>query len=484
MKTTSLKLFLAGSMSAISLVGVGVAGASVSSKSTPTCAASVATGTKSVINITFWEGMPKGAISGLGNYGALDDLVTAFNKQYAGKIHVTDVNQTGGYTSTWNNYVNALNAHSGVPNVMMFDQYNAQSAADTKSILPVSTCLTNNKVSTKPFTPKVLGAYKFGSSIYGMPFSASVPVMYYNKQALAQAGIKAPPTTMTALLADQKLLQKTTWSDSKGKHTYTSGVSIKYDPWEVTSWLGLDDHSVVNNNNGHTKYATSMTINTPDAKTYLTDLQQIAKNAGGANVYNPSSTSFTQAYGNLFDVASGVSGITFDTTAALGEIQSYLHLYKNVTLGVAPLPTLTGKSTGSMPPGGNGLFINSSASTAAQQSASWVFLNYLTSATVNASWDKSTGYLPIRTDELKPWENSLSSAQKPWYLVGYKSLTGKDDSSTEGPLLGPYSAVNLDISAALQALLTPSFTTSAADALSMATSSGNADISNYNASVH
>jgi len=267
-------------------------------------------------------------------------------------------------------------------------------------------------------------------------------------------------------------------------------VSIQFDPWEITSWLGLDNADVVNANNGHTGRATQSSFgSSKDMLAYFRDLQTIAEDAKtpGANVSNPNAGTISSDYANLFDVANGISGITFDTTAALGTIQGYLGLYPNVTLGVAPLPTLTGKPKGSMPSGGNGLFLNASNSTPAQEAASWIFEQYLTSATNLATWDASTGYLPIRTDEVKGWEALLAKQQKTshrpietWYEVGYKSLTGTASAATEGPLIGAYNQVNVDMSTALESLLTSPFNTSPAEALSNASSTVTTDIQHYN----
>jgi sn-glycerol 3-phosphate transport system substrate-binding protein len=504
MKRPSLTLLLSGAIAAATLAGVSAGAGAVTSvrASTPTCASSLATSSKSPIDITFWEGMPEGVTAQLlgqqtvsGNYASIDALVKAFNKAENGKIVVTDVNQSGGYGQTWSNYTASLSNHTS-PNVMMFDEYDAQAALDTQSILPMSTCLSANKFSTKPFSTKELGAFTAGKTLIGMPYSASVPIMYYNQQAFTQAGIKSPPTTMAQLITDQGLLQKTSWTCAKCNNNkgtsgkYTNGVSIKNDPWEITSWLGLANADVVNNSNGHTKRATAASFGSNTTlKSYLADMQTIAKNANGHNVYDVSASDINDEYGNLFDVGNGVSGITFDTTAALGEIDGLLGIYPNVTMGVAPLPTLTGTSTGSMPSGGNGLFINSSNSSAAQEAASWLFIQYLTSATNLATWDAESGYLPIRSDELTTWKTKLAKESKSfgqpnlasWFETGYSSLsTGPTNAATEGPLIGAYTSVNNDMSAALGLLLKSPFSDTPSQALSVAATNATADIKSYN----
>src|SRR5665811_1927738 len=128
------------------------------------------------------------------SYAAIHALVTAFNTAEKGKIVVNDINEPGGYTQTWSDYKNSIANHTS-PNLVMLDQYNTQSVADLRTntnqstILPISTCLTNTAYKTTPFLPKVIGAYSIGGKLVGMPFSASVPVMYYNQQAFTQAHI-------------------------------------------------------------------------------------------------------------------------------------------------------------------------------------------------------------------------------------------------------------------------------------------------------
>ena len=214
-------------------------------------------------------------------------------------------------------------------------------------------------------------------------------------------------------------------------------------------------------------------------------------NANGKNIYNPRGGAAQQSYGNLFDLLNGTSGITFDTTAALGTIEGYVGLNKNVTLGVAKLPTLTGRAAGSLPTSGNGLFLNSSNSTGAQQAASWKFVQYLTAAAAVAKWDAATGFLPIRSDEVAAWKfrlgrqstaNNLPVAK--WFEMGYSSMsTGRVDAASEGPLIGTSIAVNNDLAAALQALLTFPFTTTPAQAVSEASHNTTADILSYNQGV-
>ena len=438
------------------------------SASTTTCDPSQLSKASGTINITFEESMAGGAFSGFkGNKDYLADLIAAYNSSQS-KVHVTDLNDAGGYTDTWQKYLADLSNGSGAPQVVMFDQYDAQAAQDTQSVLPISSCLSADKsFSEKTFLPKATTAYTINGSQVGMPFSVSTPVMYYNLQAFAKAKIKSAPTTMAQLIADEALLQK---SGEK------NGVAIKKDPWLTMTWLGMADQPFVNNGNGHLGRASSVSFNNSTAQQYWTAIQTLVKNGALAT---GTTGSITQAYANLFAVANGLAAITFDTTAALGSIQNALPLFKTVTLGVAPLPTLTGKSTGATPPGGNGLFIPKSNSPA-QTAAAWDFIKYLSSATSDGTWAAHTGYIPIRTDAVTKWKSLQSKQAVAWYTVAYDGiLKGKSDNSTAGPVIGDYATVSNELVTALDGL-TQSPWPSAASLLTTAQNAANTDLASYN----
>ena len=173
MRTLKIKLLVSGALVASSLAAVSTVGIAASSATTPTCTPSLAAKPSSVININFWESMSKG-LTNAGNEGALTSLVAAFNQAYAGKIHVNDINQTGGYTDTWTQYQAAIK-NKTAPQVVMFDQYNTQSAYDTGTILPISACLTAAKATTKAFLKQAINSYSVGCRARGFRASAAQP---------------------------------------------------------------------------------------------------------------------------------------------------------------------------------------------------------------------------------------------------------------------------------------------------------------------
>ena len=175
--------------------------------------------------------------------------------------------------------------------------------------------------------------------------------------------------------------------------------------------------------------------------------------------------------------------MTIDSSATLGTILSLLHEFKNVNLGVAPMPKVT-RTAGGVEPGGNALFLPSgSNSSAAKMAASWEFIQYLDSAANMATWDAATGYVPIRTDAAATATMKAYWKKYPPLKAAYTEIiTGKVDDATAGPLLGDYYTVNTDLTTYENQLFSSSFP-SPKSTLTAAASAVTNDIKNYNSSL-
>ncbi len=488
---------IASSLTTLTLAGpFGVAPAAASGAA---CAASNITG--GPIKITFWEEMSAE------NESAMKQLVYDFNKSQS-KVQVTDVNIAGGYNQAWDNYLSDLSSNpSALPNVAMMDQYVTQGAVDSKSFIPVSTCVAGTHYSTTKFAPKVIREETVGGKLQAMPYSVSAPVLIYNQNSFAAAKITSPPTNLVQMAADAKAMKGTSYTCTTGKckgTTYknTDGMTIKIDPWYLQIFQGVGGHYFVNNQNGRSARATAASFNDSIGLTTFTDLQNIVK-AGDA-VTNPSSGSQTTAYANLYAIGFGKSGMTIDTSATLGTILSALGAFPNVKLGVAPLPTLGTGAGGGVAPGGNALFLPSLPNkSAAKLAASWEFIQYLVSAVNMAKWDggvgiqgpyctktpltpigcPGTGYVPIRTDAATSTAMVKFWKTYPELKVAYTEIAkGTSNNATAGPLLGDYYTVYNDLVTFENQLLGSPYP-SPSSVLSAASSKVTSDIVSYNSSL-
>jgi multiple sugar transport system substrate-binding protein len=65
------------------------------------------------------------------------------------------------------------------------------------------------------FEEALLNTFKYNNSIYGLPKDYSTLALFYNKKALANAGLEAPPTTWEELRSYAKILTKDTNNDGR-----------------------------------------------------------------------------------------------------------------------------------------------------------------------------------------------------------------------------------------------------------------------------
>jgi sn-glycerol 3-phosphate transport system substrate-binding protein len=427
------------------------------------------------VKITFWEGMTSA------NQTEIVNIVNAFNKSQT-KVQVTVKDQTGGYPQTWSEYLSSL-GRSSEPNVVMLDQYITQGAVDSKSIIPIATCVAGTHYSTKAYSPKPIGEETVGGTLQGLPYSVSAPILIYNKNSFAGAHISGAPSTLAEMATDAAALKGSSYKYKGKTYKNTDGMTLKLDPWYLQILQGVGNDYFVNNENGRMGgRATAAAFNDSIGLSVFTQLQDIVK-AGDA-VTNPATGSIATAYANLFAIAFGKSGMSIDSSATLGTILGDLHLYPNVSLGVAEMPNLSSTPTGGVQPGGNALFIPSqSNSSAAKLAASWEFIQYLDSATEMATWDAATGYVPIRSDAAS---NAIMKAfwkKYPALKAAYNEISkGVVDNATEGPLLGDYYTVNNDIATYENDLLSSPYP-SPATVLSEAATQVTSDIQTYNTSI-
>jgi sn-glycerol 3-phosphate transport system substrate-binding protein len=459
----------ASTLAVITLTGP-LAGTPVSAATS--CSASAIP--KGPTTITFWEGMTAN------NEKLIQSIVKAFNASQT-KVHVNDVNQSGGYVQTWNSYLSSLGT-SNEPNVVMLDQYITQGAIDSKSIIPVATCVAGTKYSTKTFAKKAILEETSAGRLQGLPYSVSAPILIYNQNVFKAAGIKSPPVTISQMAADAAKMKGKSFTYKSKKYTVSDGMTLKIDPWYLQILQGTANAYFVNNQNGRTGRATAAAYNDANGRATFTQLQSIVKK--GDAVTNPSTGSQSVAYSNLFEIGYGKSGMTIDSSATLGTILADLPLFPNVKLGVSALPRITPTLTGGVEPGGNALFLPSySNKSSAKLAASWEFMQYLDNAANMAKWDVGTGYVPIRSDAASQASMKAFYARYPSLKAAYTEIfTGKVDNATAGPLLGCYYQVSNDLVTAEDNLFSNSYP-SPASVLSGAAAQTTSDIKTYNSSI-
>src|SRR5216683_1125366 len=379
----------------------------------------VAQSAQKPVQITMWHSMTQA------NLQALTKLTDRFNASHT-DIHVNLVNQTS-YADTLTKYKAVLGGGAR-PDMVQIQDVDQQLVIDSHSVLPVEACIQAEKIDTSGFVPRVLSYYTVRGVQYAMPFATSNPVLYYNKQSFQKAGLdpEKPPATLDEVRADaQKIV-------ASGADKY--GIALKNEGSLIEEWSAMAGALYANNGNGRTARATGVELGGPTGQGIYSWLSGMARDKLAE------STSVT-GFDNLLAIGNNVAAMTIETSAALGTIFQVLSSgqYRNVTLGVAPLPGPV--AGGPTIQAGSALYVVSGTSPARQEAA-FMFAEWLSEPAQTAEWSAATGYLPVRTSASSQPVLQQAWAARPELRVAYDQLArGADTLAARGPLIGDMEGV-------------------------------------------
>ncbi len=246
---------------------------------------------------------------------------------------------------------------------------------------------------------------------YGIGFSLSTPIIYYNADLLRKAGITPDkfPTTWEGILAVGKRAQQAT--------PKTDSIYID---WAVTgNWMW---QTLIFSNGGSmlTKDEKKVAFDGPAGQEAIHILDDAVKKAGMPNIsYEAASQNFV--VGNLAIMAT--------TTSRLGSITQQIG--KKFDLRTAKTPI---KNNGRLPAGGNVAMILTKDP--AKQKAAWEYIKFATGPIGATYMVKSTGYFPANTIPandpklLKPFyeshPNHLTAIEQLPVLTGWYAFPGNN----------------------------------------------------------
>mgnify|MGYP002717094849 FL=1 len=217
------------------------------------------------------------------------------------------------------------------------------------------------------YHPAMLQLSTFGDQVYGLPFSVSLPVGFYNTEAMEKAGIDGFPTSWDEVIADCGALRAAGYDNP-----------IFWD-WQITgNWLmqalmWSQDKPIVEGN--------TMTLDSPEALVALQTIQKIVTECNMTNLtVEEALTSFS----------AGEVPMLFSSTSYVGRIS---RANADLPFTTASFPGIGGEPLG-LPAGGNAAMMTSTSDDPAVQAAAWEWIKFLTSGEGAADVARTTGYMP------------------------------------------------------------------------------------------
>ncbi len=256
-----------------------------------------------------------------------------------------------------------------------------------------------------------------GGQTWGIPFQRSTPVMYYNKEAFAEAGLdpETPPATWEELI---EMGRQLTVRDASGNVSQW-GVRIPssgFPSWLFTGLVASNGQDGLANDEG-----TEVMFDTPQV---VEALEYLVSLATEHEIMAPGILDWGATPRAFLD---GESAIAWTTTGNLTNIRS------NATFdfGVAMLPAKVRRGA----PTGGGNFYLFDGSSDEQLQAAVDFVKWATAPDKAASWSIDTGYVAPRPDTWDTDEMRAYAEEVPGALVARDQLeyAVAELSTFEGP---------------------------------------------------
>ncbi|WP_417783801.1 ABC transporter substrate-binding protein [Terasakiella pusilla] len=239
------------------------------------------------------------------------------------------------------------------------------------------------------FLPGFLSICESEEKLYGLPFQCSTPVLYYNKDLFAKAGINKAPDTWTELMETAKAL------------TIRNGADVSQ--WGLTFGGGWHDwifESFVRQNALVPWQKDKVMFDAPEAIDALEFWVKMVKEG-----VMPSASTWQ---GSANDFMAGRTAMLYHSTGSLANLRKS----SPFDVGVAFMPK--NKTYGATIGGGPILMAKNQPD--AHLQASWTFARWMTNTQNQTHWCKETGYIAARKsswegEELKAFANEVPAAK-------------------------------------------------------------------------
>lgn len=322
--------------------------------------------------ITFWHAM--GGVNG----EALDYLVNKFNEENEYGITVVAEYQ-GSYDDAINKLKSAQLGNMGADLVQVYD-IGTRFMIDSGWIVPMQDLVDADGFDLSVIEPNIAAYYTVGDTLYSMPFNSSTPILYYNKDMFAAAGVEEAPTSFEEIKEVGDKLQ------SAGVEEV---ISLSIYGWFFEQFTCKQGLEYVNNGNGRDSYATAVSFDENGAAlNILTAWKDLYDNGYAPNVGRGGDA-------GLADFSAGKSAMTLGSTASLKQILQDVN--GKFEVGTAYFPTVVEGSEGGVSIGGGSLWALDNGDDV-KKAATWKFVKFLVSAESQAYWNAQTGYFPVTTE--------------------------------------------------------------------------------------
>lgn len=411
-----------------------------------------------VIELEFWHAMS-------GELGELvDELVARFNDSQDG-IRVTATHQ-GSYDDTYNALLASMET-GGIPNIIQNFDIASQTMFDTGLLIPAHELMDMDGFDDSIFIPAVRDYYSDDQGMVAMAFNSSTPILYYNVDMLAEAGIDGIDGSLS--FSEFKVMCDQIQESGVAEFCFTFGQV----GWFFEQTLANSGGLYFNENNGRTGRATEAVFNQGvgvEVFEFYTSLIQEGYAPNLSSTWSETDTTFQAEQ----------AAIMIDSTSDVKIIQN-----SEFPVGTAFIPHADSSERNGVIIGGAALWLLKSDDPA-ENDAAWQFMKFMAEPAQQITWHTGSGYFPVRTDISDDPELVSFWDENPNFVTAIDQLAttetmvdGEVNYAVLGGRAGPFPAIRRLIVEAYSRVLDDGLTPQ--EALDEAAEKANEELANYNA---
>jgi len=315
-----------------------------------------------------------------------------------------------------------------VPDMAQVDSLFAKQVLDTGKVQPVEEIMPDD-FDADAFLENVSDFFVIDGTLASLPFNNSNAIMYYNRDAFAEAGLDPddPPTTLTDVRAASETLVE------EGVTSF--GITWPNHVWFVEHWYSFEGELMTDAENGHAGDPSE--FRTPDA---IVDFYEWWKGMAEDGLYtNPGIEAWGEAT-SLFTEQE--SAMLLTSTAFVTGAQAAAEDFE---VDNAPYPSISETRVGPVI-GGASFYVPAGLSDERYADIGQL-LQFIAQPETQIDWHQGTGYYPNNSNALEQLRSEGFYADNPMFETAIEQLQAADidNPATKRILLGPARSVQTTI---------------------------------------
>ncbi len=313
-------------------------------------------------------------------------------------IHVNMVS-VADYDTIVNNYT--LGREDGTyPEIVQLFDAALQFAVDTgwfsyaEDIIAGRDDVLGHPVNFDDIIPVISNYYTVDGVWASVAWNTSTPIMYYNVDVLAQAGVTELPTTWADILDACAALQPLV-----DDGTISACASWPFSAWFIEQWTAQQNEYMVNNENGRAARATEFNLDTDAYRAIAQFYRDLYTNDyfifEGQEQWGPTTQNFIAGKVAIHMSSSAGARAVSEGAASTGFALGTTGMAYNQDAPDGWVGNILGGAT---------MYVSNGLASEVEDAA-MAFLLFFSNTENSASWHTASGYVPVRNSSIELLKN-------------------------------------------------------------------------------